>query len=241
MLVHGFTQTLASWNQVVRLLSEDPNWPQVEIVRVDLPGHGRSGGVTLGFTQTARAIAEIGGGKAVYLGYSMGGRLCLQLALDHPCRAVILLGSSPGIADETERSARHASDDALAMSIERDGTPAFMDRWLAQPMFATLRPSEEDLEARHANSAAGLATALRELSAGTQDPLWDRLGEIEAPTLLMAGALDTRYTSLAEEMAMAIGDNATTAAIPGAGHAAHLEQPEAFVSLITDFLARNSL
>ena len=237
MLVHGFTQTLTSWDQVVQRLLEDPQWQHAEIVRVDLPGHGGSGGVPLGFPQTARAISEIGGGKAIYLGYSMGGRLCLQLALDHPCRAVILLGSSPGIADKTERSARHASDDTLAMSIERDGVPAFMDRWLAQPMFATLRPSEEDLAARHANSAAGLATALRELSAGTQDPLWDRLGEIDVPTLLMAGALDTRYASLAEDMAAAIGDNATTTIVPGAGHAAHLEQPDAFVSLVTDFLA----
>lgn len=232
VLVHGFTQTLASWEQIVPLLSE-----HADIVRVDLPGHGGSGHVRLGFAQTARAIAGIGGADAVYVGYSMGGRLCLRLALDHPLRALVLLGSSPGIADPAQRLARLESDDVLASSIEQDGVLAFIDRWLAQPMFATLRTSDKDLEARRANSATGLASALRELGSGAQEPLWDRLGEIRAPTLLMAGAHDARYVTVAQEMAAAIGANATTAIVPDARHAAHLEQPDAFISLLTDFLA----
>lgn len=232
VLVHGFTQTLASWEQIVPLLSE-----HADIVRVDLPGHGGSGHVRLDFAQTARAIAKVGGDHAVYVGYSMGGRLCLRLALDHPCRALVLLGSSPGIADPTERIARLTTDDALASSIERDGVPAFIDRWLAQPMFATLRTSDKDLEARRANSATGLASALRELGSGAQEPLWDRLGEIRTPTLLMAGAHDARYMTVAQEMAEAMGTNAATAIVPDAGHAAHLEQPDTFASLLTDFLA----
>lgn len=232
VLVHGFTQTLASWEQIVPHLSE-----YAEIVRVDLPGHGGSDHVRLGFAQTARAIAKVGGDDAVYVGYSMGGRLCLRLALDHPLRALVLLGSSPGIADSTQRAARLAKDNELAASIEQDGVLAFIDRWLAQPMFATLRTSDEDLAARRANSATGLASALRELGSGAQEPLWNRIGGIHAPTLLMAGSHDGRYVTIAQEMAEAIGTNATMEIVPNAGHAAHLEQPDTFASLITDFLA----
>jgi pimeloyl-ACP methyl ester carboxylesterase len=52
-----------------------------------------------------------------------------------------------------------------------------------------------------------------------------------------AGALDTRFAGLAERMAAAIGANATVALIPDAGHAAHLEQPEAFVAVLRRWLA----
>jgi len=234
-LVHGFTQTLKSWDRLVGPLSET-----LEVVRVDLPGHGGSGAVDLSFAETAAAIGEAAG-TATYVGYSMGGRLCLRLAVDRPelVRSLVLVGASPGLADAGERSARKAADDALAAEIERAGTEAFLERWLAQAMFATLRPDPADLDARRANTAAGLATALRRLGTGVQEPLWDRLAKLDMPVLAVTGREDVKYARLARDMADAIGVNAEVAAVAGAGHAAHLERPVSFHRLLAAFLARH--
>ena len=232
VLVHGFTQTLRAWDGMTATLADT-----FQVVRVDLPGHGGSGAVDLDFAETAAAIGE-GGGTATYVGYSMGGRLCLRLAVDRPdlVHSLVVIGASPGLADDGERTARRASDEALASEIERIGTSAFLERWLAQPMFSTLQPEPADLEARLANTAAGLATALRRLGTGAQEPLWDRLGELEMPVLAVAGQLDRKYIDVAEEMADAIGVNAQVVALAGAGHAAHLERPAGFCRLLAAFL-----
>ena len=233
VLVHGFTQTLHSWDRVAAPLAGTS-----EVVRVDLPGHGGSAAMELSFGETAAAIGDAGG-RATYVGYSMGGRLCLRLAVDRPdlVRSLVLVGASPGMADDGGRAARRAADEALAAEIERAGTAAFLERWLAQPLFATLEPQPHDIEARLANSSAGLATALRRLGTGGQEPVWGRLRELEMPVLAVAGEHDGRYTVIAEQMVEGIGANARAEAVPGAGHAAHLERPEDFSRLLAGFVA----
>ncbi|MDQ2825560.1 MAG: alpha/beta fold hydrolase, partial [Actinomycetota bacterium] len=91
VLVHGFTQTLRSWDPLAAVLADT-----FQIVRVDLPGHGASSEVRMGFAETAAAIGDAGG-QATYVGYSMGGRLCLRLAADRPdlVQALVLVGASP--------------------------------------------------------------------------------------------------------------------------------------------------
>jgi 2-succinyl-6-hydroxy-2,4-cyclohexadiene-1-carboxylate synthase len=233
VLVHGFTQTLRSWDPVAARLAG--RW---QVVRVDLPGHGGSGGVRAGFAETAGLLGACGGAGA-YVGYSLGGRLCLRLALDRPdlVRALVLVGASPGIADPGARAERRAADEALAEGIERDGVAAFLDRWLAGPLFATLPAEAAGRADRLANTAEGLAAALRRLGAGVQEPLWDRLGSLVPPTLLVAGALDARFAATAREMAAAAGPGVRVALVPGAGHAVHLERPGAVAALAEEFLA----
>ena len=232
VLVHGFTQTAASWEPVASRLTS------YEIIRPELPGHGAAGHVRLGFEDAAAAIGETGE-AATYVGYSMGGRLCLRLALDRPdlVRGLVLVGASPGLAEAAERTARQEADEALAADIERVGTGAFLQRWLGQPLFATLRPTPDDVAARNLNPPDGLAAALRSLGTGAQEPLWDRLGELAVPVLLVAGQGDAKFAALAGRMAAAIGPNASVELVPEAGHAAHLEQPDAFCDLLHRFTA----
>jgi 2-succinyl-6-hydroxy-2,4-cyclohexadiene-1-carboxylate synthase len=233
VLAHGFTQTQASWAPVGERLAR--RW---QVVRVDLPGHGRSGRVRVGFEAAAGLVGETGG-VAAYVGYSLGGRLCLRLALDRPdlVRALVLVGASPGIADPGARAERRAADEALAGRIEREGVAAFLDRWLAGPLFATLPAEAAGRADRLANTPEGLAYALRRLGTGAQEPLWDRLGDLRPPTLLVAGALDRKFAAVAGEMAAAIGPAARVALVPGAGHAAHLERPAALAGLVEELLA----
>jgi 2-succinyl-6-hydroxy-2,4-cyclohexadiene-1-carboxylate synthase len=232
VIVHGFTQTLRSWDPIAARLGA-----RRTVARVDLPGHGGSASVRLDFVETTAALGAVGG-QAGYVGYSLGGRLCLRLALDRPdlVGALVLVGASPGLRDPHERAARREADDALATTIEREGTAAFLERWLAGPLFVDLRPAPADLAARQANPPEGLAAALRLLGTGAQEPLWDRLDELGLPVLLVAGEDDAKFAALAGDMAVRIGPSAEVALVPQAGHAAHLEQPEAVTTLIERFL-----
>ena len=173
-----------------------------------------------------------------YVGYSLGGRLCLRLALDRPelVRALVLVGASPGIADPAARAERRAADETMAGRIEREGVAAFLDRWLAGPLFSTLPAAAAGRAERLANTAEGLAYALRRLGPGAQEPLRDRLATLRPPTLLVAGALDAKFAAIAREMSAAIGPQARVALVPGAGHAVHLERPAELAALIEELL-----
>ena len=189
-------------------------------------------------------VRRLGHERAAWLGYSLGGRTALQLVTDHPeaVEALILEGASPGIAGDDERAARVRNDEAMAERIERDGVEAFVDTWERVPLFASQLSLQAGTRAairatRTANTATGLANSLRGMGAGAQDPLLDRIVGITVPTLLIAGALDTKYVEIARDMARTMPD-ATMHAIEGAGHAAHLERPEAFQRPLLEFLRR---
>lgn len=232
VLMHGFTQTGRSWATITADLAQDH-----EVVTVDAPGHGRSGAVDADLP-TAAALLGAAGGRAVYAGYSMGGRLALHLAVAEPelVQGLVLLGVTAGIDDPPERAARRAADEALADDIERGGVDAFLVRWLAGPLFAGLAPEAAELDDRRTNTAAGLAMSLRRCGTGTQEPLWDRLSALTMPVLVLAGEHDTKFTALGHRLAEPLA-RGTFAAIPGAGHAAHLEQPEAFLGVLRPWLA----
>ena len=237
VLVHGFTQTRRCWGPEAQELATDH-----EVIRVDAPGHGRSADVLAGLRTGGRLIADQGG-WATYLGYSMGARFCLHLALANPelVAGLVLIGGTAGIEDDAERTARQAQDLATAERLERDGLEAFLDAWLDQPLFAGLPPERAFRAERLENTVEGLRSSLDQAGTGSQDPSWHKLHRLPMPVLVLAGERDTKFAALAERMAQAIGDNATLALVPDAGHAAHLEQPEAFLAILRPWLSQHGL
>ncbi len=239
VLLHGFTQGPGSWQAVADELARQG--ADHELVRVTLPGHGGTGAVEGTFEDAAAELADAAG-PAVWVGYSMGGRLALRVALDRPdlVDALVLLGASPGLADGDEREARRKTDETLASGLERKGLDRFLAGWLKLPLFERLPAQAAGLEERRANTVEGLASALRRLGTGVQEPLWGRLGELKMPVLAVTGQEDAKFSRLAEEMVGAIGVNAQAVALAGAGHAAHLERPVSFHRLLTAFLVLHS-
>jgi len=223
VLCHGFTQTSALWGPFGQALGQ-----VATVIAVDMPGHGASSDLSMDLAETADALCEtIGEQPFDLLGYSMGGRCALLTALRHPgaVRRLVLIGATAGIDDAVARTERIRRDEELADGLEASGdVDAFLSRWLAQPMFARLSADVAGIEARRTSSARGLSTSLRKMGTGAQPPMWDRVGSITAPTLLLAGARDTKFAEIAIRLAHAM-ENASMSLIPGAGHACHLEAP----------------
>ncbi|MFA5564765.1 MAG: alpha/beta fold hydrolase [Acidimicrobiia bacterium] len=237
VLVHGFTQTGRCWGEIGTQLSRDH-----EVIFLDAPGHGGSSEVEVDLVEGGNLIGEAGG-IGTYVGYSMGGRFVLHTALQSPhlVQGLVLVGATAGLKSKEERTARLDDDETRARRIEQIGVQAFLDEWLALPLFGGLSEAAAARSERLANTAAGLASSLRLAGTGTQQPSWDQLHTLNMPTLIIAGAHDTKFGALGERMAEAIGSNATFATVDGAGHTAHLEQPEAFMALLEPWLAKHGL
>lgn len=236
-LVHGFTQTRRCWGPFADGLAADH-----EVILVDAPGHGESSKVLAGLRTGGRLIADAGG-RGTYLGYSMGGRFCLHLALSNPelVEGLILLGATPGIEDPDERRERAARDDAMAALLESKGLLDFIRQWLDQPLFAGI-PAERSFQLeRMENTVDGLANSLRQAGTGAQDSRWDELPKLDMPVLVLAGEHDDKFAAIARRTAEAIGDNATLALVPGCGHATHLEDPDATLAVVRPWLAEHEL
>jgi 2-succinyl-6-hydroxy-2,4-cyclohexadiene-1-carboxylate synthase len=248
LLLHGFTGSAATWAPFRE------RWPGFTLIAPDLLGHGTSDcPVDSSRYSMERCVEDLctlldrlGVDRVSVLGYSMGGRVALHLALAAPERlsALILESASPGIENPRERAARRDADDTLAAAIEREGVESFIDHWEALPLFASQArlPTvvrEKLRRQRLASDPRGLANSLRGAGAGAHEPLWSRLAELSAlggPALLIVGDLDEKYCAIARRMTAATPD-ARLAVVPEAGHAVHLEQPAAFADVVRLFLA----
>ena len=245
LLLHGFTGSCVAWAPQVAAFGRC-----FDVVAVDLIGHGRSDApsdperyrMEPAVADLVALLDRLEIARAAVLGYSMGGRVALHLALAAPERvsALVLESASPGIDDPAERVARVRSDEALAARIERDGVEPFVDYWERIPLFASQArlPAEvweRQRAQRLAGSPVGLANSLRGMGAGAMAPVGARLGELCMPLLLVVGQLDVKYVGLGRGMVEAL-PSARLEIVPNAGHTVHLEQPAAFEQIVMGFL-----
>lgn len=246
VLLHGFTGSKDTWRDLREELRTDRR-----IISIDLPGHGGTRvGTEVEDYSIGRAAAmavrlltdELGIPRFSLLGYSMGGRLALFVALNYAAHVsrLVLESASPGIADCADREARRRSDAELAAFAESAGIEAFVKRWESIPLFESMkRMAPEKIErlrlGRLACRVDELARSLRGMGAGAQPWLGGELPALRMPLLVITGALDLKFTAIGRQMAALVND-ARFEAIAGAGHAPHLERPREFNRLVTDFL-----
>jgi 2-succinyl-6-hydroxy-2,4-cyclohexadiene-1-carboxylate synthase len=241
LLLHGFMGSRRDWSPVTDMLRRTHR-----CIAVDLPGHGETGApgdeslwTPDGCVAALAGVLRAAGGGSV-VGYSLGGRLALQLAIEHPAvvARAVLVSASPGIAGECGRAQRRNADEGLARRLETQGLEPFLDEWYRLPLFAALREHPrfpEVLERRRRNDPRLLARSLRAMGAGVQRPLWGDLAGLRTPLLLLAGERDPKFTALAFNT-VALCPLAEAVVLRGRGHALVEEDPEAVARETAAFL-----
>lgn len=226
----------------------------LDALRPDWPGHGSLAGLRRESDYAPEAhldridgwINALADRSPTLVGYSLGGRL-LQLALRRrggppPGSRVVLVSTSPGIAGEAEREERRRADAAVARLLREQGLGRFLHYWHSQTMFRPLLELPEGrrdaiLARRAASDPEGLARSLEAVGPGSVPDTWDDLGALGPDVDLVVGERDPRYLALAGEMAARL-PSARVHVVPGAGHALHLERPEALARIIRGGTAR---
>jgi 2-succinyl-6-hydroxy-2,4-cyclohexadiene-1-carboxylate synthase len=161
----------------------------------------------------------------VLLGYSMGGRLALQLLERERFKKAVIVSAGLNAPDE----ARRVRDEEWARRFESEEWSSLMQAWNAQPVFGGHALERHE----HASDRAELARQLRECSVAVLPP--PRLEEIETPILWVAGERDAKYVEVARR-AVARLPHAELWICPDAGHRVPWEQPDLFVERLRDFL-----
>jgi 2-succinyl-5-enolpyruvyl-6-hydroxy-3-cyclohexene-1-carboxylate synthase/2-succinyl-6-hydroxy-2,4-cyclohexadiene-1-carboxylate synthase len=229
VLLHGFTNSGASWQPVISGLGQ-----RYRAFAPDIRGHASASDrapVTL--EAVLGDLAAFAEPRFTLVGYSQGGRIALHAALAMPARIerLILISASPGLDDEAEREARRAADEALAERIEASTIEQFATLWAQTPVLSGA--SAEVTAAAHADrllsTPQGLAAALRGLGTGALEPVWERLRELRMPTTVIVGECDSKFIAIGREMALRIPTTEKFLIVPRSGHAVHLERPDAVV------------
>ncbi len=198
---------------------------------LDLPGHGdaAAGDDPVTFAGCVAHVLARSPERFALCGYSLGGRIALQVALAAPERVarLVLVSTTAGISDAAERAQRRQADRRLAEELERVPYESFIERWRSQPLFAGDPAAVAELasEDQRRNRPGALAGALRGIGTGEMEPLWGRLGELTMPVLVMVGSRDEKFRALGERMVGLLAD-ASLLIVPG-GHRLQLENPAA--------------
>ncbi len=247
LFLHGFAGCAEDFSAVF------PALDKYAIIAVDLLGHGGSDAPTDSARyQMANMVLDLralllalGIRQTHVVGYSMGGRIALAMAIALPSliRSLVLESASPGLSSELERTQRRRGDDALAGWIEAEGIERFVNVWEAQPLFASQASLDQNARMRQrmvrmAQRPHGLGGSLRGHGTGVQPSLWGRLSSVMAPVLAVSGELDAKFTRIGSAMTRLL-PHAAHVVVRGVGHNIHLERPTEFAALAVQFLAEH--
>lgn len=187
-------------------------------------------------------LAHFGIHAAVLVGCSMGGGLAIDFALRHPGRTagLVLVGTAVTGGDY-DLSDSDRQMDAVLEDAEERGDPEFQNRvdahaWLDGPRSANgrvggaVRELFFDMNLKALTKQPPLTQEIKRPSAR------DRIAQIGAPALLVAGDLDfnyilSRHDGLSEDL-----PNAFAVILEGTAHLPNLERPDLFVPLLLEFL-----
>ena len=230
LLTHGYSATSGMWAPQRKSLSADH-----QLIVWDMRGHGQSDSpedpAAYAEEATVADMAAIldacagAGSRAAIGGLSLGGYMSLAFHLAYPERTASLMvfDTGPGYRSDEPRAGWNRMVESTAVRFEEQG-------------LAALGSSAEVRVSTH-RSADGLARAARGMLAQRDSRVIDSLPKVEVPTLVLAGANDEPFINSTEYMASRI-PGATKVIIPDAGHAANIDQPDAFNRAVLDFLSR---
>ncbi len=242
LLLHGFWGSPTSFDAVRARIPV----PSAQLLCPALFGHrghaeSQDGpGFELEVSQLGHWLEQRISEPVYALGYSMGGRLALGLAIRRPelvC-GLGLISSRRGLDDEAMRLQRRSQDARWAHRLETEPLSCILDAWESQPLLrpCTTRGQKELRSARAsrlAQNPRGLAQALRRLGLAEMPSYGSEVRELHRPVTLLVGAHDSQYLALSEELLVEL-PGGRRVVVDGAGHPLLLDAPEAVASAILE-------
>ncbi|HZZ36192.1 MAG TPA: alpha/beta fold hydrolase [Caulobacteraceae bacterium] len=227
LLTHGYSATSQMWKGQIATLE-----PHFTLITWDMRGHGQSDypedqsaySEAHTVADMAALLDAVGAEKAVIGGLSLGGYMSLAFHLAHPerTRALLIIDTGPGYRKDEPREGWNANALKTADRYEKDGLGLLASG------------SAERATATH-RDATGLARAARGMLTQKDARVIESLPNIAVPSIVIVGENDTPFIAASDYMAAKI-PGAKKAVIPGAGHAANIDQPEAFNAALVGFL-----
>ncbi|KAK9090962.1 hypothetical protein Sjap_024139 [Stephania japonica] len=268
VFLHGFLGTSDDWLPVMKAISTS-----VRCISIDLPGHGSSCIEKINNNDWAKPepivsieavadlvcelIRKITPANVVLLGYSMGARIALYMAMRciKNVDGAVIISGSPGLKDMAARKRRVVQDDGRADFLKTHGLQIFLDSWYSPEFWMSLRahPHFQKIissRSRH-NDVHDLANVLSGLSIGRQPPLWEDLKKCNMSLLFVCGEMDEKFMEITSQMFFEASYGSVNRddtcdkifemeKVPDCGHAVHLENPLHLVKVVRKFLTRLS-
>lgn len=258
VLLHGFAGTRAAWAPTLEALAADgagaaaagahgPVDATAPTTCLPLPGHEAPLPPAPRFFAHVvdELVRQLGPEPVHLIGYSMGARLALGMALAAPgrVRLLTLVGVNPGLTRPQDRQTRLQADQAWQRKLRAGDMVAFVQAWQAQPLFASQAhlPPERLLaqqQARYHLRPQALADALGCLGLAAMPNYWPQLQRIQVPCAVVTGALDDKFCRLAQKM-LPLLPHGFGHVVPQVGHNVPLEAPAALAKIVRAHEARS--
>ena len=241
LFLHGFMGSCEDFKEIASLLEEN-----FCCLLIDLPGHGNTEvdrDACYQMSEVARGIIELLTQLAIeqcfLVGYSMGGRLALYLAIHFPryFAKVVLESASPGLETQAARDIRNEQDLKLVNKLETTDFSLFLHQWYSKPLFTSFKAHphyDRAIALRLNNDPQQLAKSLRYMGLGRQPCLWQNLETNRIPLLLIVGELDRKFVAIAQRVAY-LSISSRLEIVENTGHNVHFEHPVFFAGLLNNF------
>lgn len=247
LFLHGYTGNAEDWFPVFEQLPDKYNYLALDIIghgKSDAPGDSAKYNVESLVSQIKYVKDHLTQNKIFVHGYSMGGRLALNFAINHPddVKGLILESTSAGIKNDEERKKRYEDDLKIVEYIENHTLEEFIDMWQDQELFNTQRRFSNDKlkkikKKKSSGSKIGYSNSLKGFSTGIMPPVHDKLKKIPLKVLLITGDLDSKFTGINARLAKRFF-KAKHKIVRNSGHNTHLEEPKRFIEILTNYLGQ---
>lgn len=238
VVLHGLMGSCENWRGVRAALAD-----RFRMVCLDLPNHGRSPCAarfdlrSIG-DDVAETMSALDMDRAVVLGHSLGGKVAMQMASDHRDRlnGVVVVDISPRAIQPVHLFILRACEQLdLAAAERRSDLDEALSRWVPQRTTRDflLKNVVRDAEGRFAWRVPLRALIDNYRTVSDAPPL---VAPYEGPSLFVAGELSPFRLMADEALIRGWFPAAAFTQIAGAGHLVHVDQPEAFVQRVGEFL-----
>jgi pimeloyl-ACP methyl ester carboxylesterase len=236
ILIHGFTLDSRMWDDQFESFAQ-----QYQVIRYDLRGFGKSSlpnSESYSYADDLKALIDhLGVSHAYVIGLSMGGKIAIDFALEHPEATDALVAADSALGGFQWQDFKRSLESVWARA-SKSGVQAGKEVWQGLDLFkpAVGKPDVASRLAQMFSDYSGWHFVNDDPVSELDPPAIQRLNDISTPTLVIIGEYDSpdfhSISSILHEQII----ETRKVVIPGVGHMSNMEGPERFNEIVLDFL-----